>query len=75
MDVEGNVIFIVEEVDKWVLKVCEEIINEYKDQFIFEELIFGLGMFEFMVRLIIFKNCFKKWVFKVIGKLWECCQI
>lgn len=31
MDVEGNVIFIVEEVDKWVLKVCEEIINEYKD--------------------------------------------
>lgn len=57
MDAEGNVIPIAEEADKWVLKVCEEIINEYKDQFTLEELIFGPGMFESLVRLIIFKNC------------------
>lgn len=44
MDAEGNVIPIAEEADKWVLKVCEEIINEYKDQFTLEELIFGPGM-------------------------------
>lgn len=62
MDAEGNVIPIAEEADKWVLKVCEEIINEYKDQFTLEELIFGPGMFESLVRLIIFKNCFKKWL-------------
>lgn len=43
-DAEGNVIPIAEEADKWVLKVCEEIINEYKDQFTLEELIFGPGM-------------------------------
>lgn len=57
MDAEGNVIPIAEEADKWVLKVCEEIINEYKDQFTLEELIFGPGMFESLVRLIIFRNC------------------
>lgn len=55
-DAEGNVIPIAEEADKWVLKVCEEIINEYKDQFTLEELIFGPGMFESLVRLINFKN-------------------
>ncbi|XP_061164731.1 uncharacterized protein LOC133173727 [Saccostrea echinata] len=43
-DNEGNVIPIPEDANKWVLKVCEEIINEYKDQFTMEELIFGPGM-------------------------------
>lgn len=56
-DAEGNVIPIAEEADKWVLKVCEEIINEYKDQFTLEELIFGPGMFECLARLITFKTC------------------
>ena len=43
LDAEGNIIPISEDANKWVLKVCEEIINEYKDQFTLEELIFGPG--------------------------------
>ncbi|XP_056012785.1 uncharacterized protein LOC130052317 isoform X4 [Ostrea edulis] len=44
IDPEGNDIPIPEDANKWVLKVCEEIINEYKEQFTLEELIFGPGM-------------------------------
>lgn len=48
IDPEGNDIPIPEDANKWVLKVCEEIINEYKEQFTLEELIFGPGMIYFI---------------------------